>query len=390
MIRNMSVFSRDMFPVECLMKTPDATQEKRLSVVIKQYESGDEKHIIALFENVFGKTMGKTESEQHWQWEMLGNPIKPVSIMLAWDGKRLISHEGANLLRVLVKGVEHLGLLIFDTMTDPEYKGLGIFTDTAKSLYDCLADKGYQFVYGFPNANVVQARVKKLDWVIISPTPVYVCPIDVGPFIRQKTRNAFLGCLTSKISKPLLRVTRNFISKNYKNNIEIRRMEKIGVWADELWLKCREQHKLWVIRDYKYLSWRYNLRPESEYQIFTAWLDGKILGYIITTMQSRNEGKVSFILDIMAIMDVKGVIEKLLNAVISMCMENDISIISAMLMPASVYRKAFHKFFFIPIPERLFPQKIHFGARLLGSKISKELFYNPESWHISWGDTDLF
>lgn len=39
--------------------------------------------------------------------------------------------------------------------------------------------------------------------------------------------------------------------------------------------------------------------------------------------------------------------------------------------------------------QRLFPQEIHFGGRHLNNKISPEIFQNPPSWHISWGDTDL-
>lgn len=43
-------------------------QKNNFTFVIKPYERGDEKHIIPLFEKVFSKTMGKTESERHWQW----------------------------------------------------------------------------------------------------------------------------------------------------------------------------------------------------------------------------------------------------------------------------------------------------------------------------------
>lgn len=355
---------------------------------IREYVDGDEKDIIPLFEKVFGRPMGKTESEQHWRWEFLGNPVKPISIMLAWDGDRLISQEAANLLRVSVNGAEHLGLLIFDSMTDPEYKGLGIFTETAKSLYKCQAEKGYEFVYGFPNANVVQARIKKLDWDIISPMPIHIRPIDVGPFVKNKTRNALLGTLASKVSKPLLGFPHNLISIP-DNSIEIHQLKKFDKWADELWLRCCDQHKLWVIRDFKYLSWRYDMRPESQYNLFTAWVNNEIVGYVITTSQIRNEGKVCFILDILADINVNGAIEALLKNVINSSIKNNDALISAVLMPVSVYRSAFHKFFFIPLPKRLFPQEIHFGGRQLNNKISPEIFQNPASWHISWGDTDL-
>jgi len=365
----------------------NATQKNNLSIVKKPYEKGDEKHIIALFEKVFGKTMGKTESEQHWRWEILGNPVKPVSTMLAWHGQRLIAQYAVNPIEFWIQGKEFTAALSLDTMTDGDYGGKGIFQQTAKLLYSEITERGISFIYGFPNSKSVRGFLKYLDWQIIVPPPILIRPLDIGPLVKNKTKSARLGILASKISKPVLGTMHRFMSDN--SNISIRKENSFDVWADELWQKCRDQHKLWIVRDYKYLSWRYDIRPESQYSLFTAWLHDKIMGYIITTSQNRNEGRVSFILDIVAVMDVNGVVEKLLNAVINMCIENNDALISAMVMPASVYRKAFNKFFFIPLPKRLFPQEINFGGRLLNNKISKELFYNPASWYISWGDTDL-
>jgi len=163
------------------------------SFEIRSYRPGDEVAICSLFERVFGKPMGKTESLRHWQWEFLENPVKPISIMLAWDGDCLVGQEAANLLRVYSTDQEHLSLLIFDTMTDPAYEGLGIFTATAKKFYKELSEQGYQFVFGFPNANVIHARTKKLNWKIIYPTPIYVRPLDVGLFISKKPKVTFLA-----------------------------------------------------------------------------------------------------------------------------------------------------------------------------------------------------
>lgn len=273
-------------------------------------------------------------------------------------------------------------------MTDPEYRDLGIFTETAKSLYKILSNKGCDFVYGFPNANLIQARINKLEWSVISPTPIHISPIDIGPLVKDKTHNVLLGSLASKVSKPLLRLLRNYRSMPY-NNIEIRLLQKFDKWADELWARCRDQHKLWVIRDFTYLSWRYDMRPESQYNLFTAWTNNEIVGYVITTSQIRSEGRVSFILDILADINVNGTVEALLKAVINSSIKNNDTVIFAMLMPASAYRSAFSKFLFFPLPQRLFPQEIYFGGRQLNNKISPKIFHNPASWYISWGDTDL-
>lgn len=355
---------------------------------IKPYQDNDEVHIIPLFEKVFRRAMGKTESAEHWRWEFLENPVKPMTTMLAWDGERLVSQEAANLLRFVVDGRDYLGALIFDSMTDPEYAGRGIFTETAKALYKYQKKKSCEFVYGFPNANVIQARIKKLGWNIISKMPIYVRPIDVGTLVRKKTGSALLEIIASKISSSFSTFMHNRTSiLNHK--IEIRKDGHFDKWADDLWSRCFKQHKLWVVRDYKYLSWRYDMRPESQYNLFTAWLNNDIVGYIITTSQIRNEGKICFILDVMVDANVAGAAEVLLKSVVDFSMHDNDAMISALLMPASIYRSAFKKFFFVPLPQKLFPQEIYFGGCQLNHGIGPEIFKNPTSWHISWGDTDL-
>jgi hypothetical protein len=357
---------------------------------IKPYQDGDEDNIIPLFEKVYGRLMGKTESYQHWRWEFLENPVKPVSIMLAWHRQRLIGHYAVNPLRAWVLGQELLVSLSLDTMTDKDYEKKGIFSNTAKCLYDQIVSNGVSFVFGFPNAQSIGGFLKRLGWHILSPVAIYICPLDVGPFMKSKTKSDYLGLAASKISRPTLRILVKYASKKYYNdNIEVRKEDKFGSWSDELWLRCRNQHALWIVRDLKYLSWRYDMRPESNNEIFTAWFNSNIAGYVITTSQTRNEGRVSFILDMLADVNVNGTIEALLKAVINSSIKNNDAMISALLMPDSLYRSVFKKFSFFPLPKRLFPHEIYFGGRLLNNNISTEIFYNPASWHISWGDTDL-
>jgi len=104
------------------------------SFEIRAYNPGDENAICALFERVFGKPMGKTESLRHWRWEFLGNPAKTIAIKLAWDGNRLIGQEAANILRIYSQGKEYLALLIFDTMTDPDYQVWGFLRKQQNSF----------------------------------------------------------------------------------------------------------------------------------------------------------------------------------------------------------------------------------------------------------------
>ncbi len=357
---------------------------------MREYVNGDERDIVPLFEKVYGRKMGRTENHRHWRWEFLQNPVKPVSIMLTWHEKRLVGQYAVNPLRVWAGDKELLIALSLDTMTDQDYEKRGIFSGAAKALYDQLAAKGFSFVFGFPNSKSVNGFLKQLGWHIISPAAVHVYPLDAGPVIRIKTKSECLGTAARRISRPALRILGKHVSRKCRaGEVEILREHEFGSWCDELWLRCRTQHALWTVRDFKYLSWRYNMRPEGNYEIFTARSDGRIAGYVITAMQARREGLICFILDILADTGREGVTEALLGSVMSSAMEKDAAMISTLLMPGSVYRSAFRRLCFIPLPQKLFPKEIYFGGRQFDDRLSPQVFQSPTSWHISWGDTDL-
>jgi len=115
--------------------TDKKTENQNKSFKLRGYKPGDENTICALFEKVFGKPMGKTESIRHWQWEFLENPVKGLFVKLAWDKERLVGQYTASPLRVCADGKEIIAALSHDTMTDPQYEGLGIFRNIAEALY---------------------------------------------------------------------------------------------------------------------------------------------------------------------------------------------------------------------------------------------------------------
>ena len=91
-----------------LLMAENLIENTSKSFEIRSYNAGDENAICALFESVFDRPMGATESIRHWQWEFLENPVKPVAIMLAWQGGKLIGHYVVNSLRAWVQDKEFL------------------------------------------------------------------------------------------------------------------------------------------------------------------------------------------------------------------------------------------------------------------------------------------
>lgn len=123
-------------------------------------QPGDEQAITKLFELTFGKPM----SLDFWRWRFTQHPSGGPLVMLGFAGDELVSHYAASQAPLSVAGEVIPAGLSMTTMTHPAYRGRGLFEKTAKALYEILPAKDIRAVYGFPNNNVHQLRISKLNW----------------------------------------------------------------------------------------------------------------------------------------------------------------------------------------------------------------------------------
>ncbi len=66
-----------------------------------------------------------------------------------------------------------------DTMTDVDYRGMGLFKKLAVDCYNNAKYDGVEFVYGFPNDQSAPGFFKSLGWKPIAEVPFFVKPINV-------------------------------------------------------------------------------------------------------------------------------------------------------------------------------------------------------------------
>ncbi len=360
-------------------------ENAKRSFELRAYQPGNEHAICALFEKVFGKPMGKTESIRHWQWEFLQNPIGGLFIKLAWDGDKLVGQYAASPVKMYANGCNIIAALSHDTMTDPHYNGLGIFRTTAEAVYKEQANAGQSFIYGFPNRNSIHGFIKYLQWHKIIPVPVYIRPIRLT---KNLSRRIFQRADNSLADRDDIfdKATSLLIDKSGKYELHIE-ME-FGDWVDDLWMRCRKQHSLWVVRDKAYLNWRYVTKPENKYHIVSVWQGVQPVGYVVLACANMNFGKAMFIMDFMVDLDFNHAADLLIRYVVNAAKKNECALASVLLTPGSKYLPIFRKKLFLPLPERLFPQPLYFGARCFDPSINK-LVNDPKAWSISWGDNDV-
>jgi len=343
--------------------------------------------ICRLFEAVFGKPMGKTESHKHFQWEYLENPAGRAVIFVAKNDDGQISSAYA-VLPIKIKAMTDVvyGSLSFDTMTHPYYRGQGLFPKQARETYTYLANNHNVFTYGFPNKNSEMIFIDKLEWFNICDFPLIIKIINFEPLL--------LKYLTNKILSRYLGLTFNYISNlifsNKIGHIEdliIAETKGFDAEFDKFWNLNRSLFQICVERNSTYLKWRYS-RPEENYIILKMKQNDAMVGYAVLKIEDRFNLRTGFILDFVVTPDKK-YMDALLASITDRFRQEAVALISALMMRHTPYAPLFGRNGFFRLPPRLHPQEINFGARINIDNEKYEGIRNPHNWFITWGDTDL-
>jgi GNAT superfamily N-acetyltransferase len=352
----------------------------------RPYRPGDEREIQDLFRFVFGKEMGKTESERHWEWEFKENPSGPGEILLAVDQDRIVGHYAVIPQRFKVKGRRVMGTLSLDTMVHPDYQGQRIFTRLALALYDDIGGKGMPLTYGFPNKNSIHGIVNKLRWEEIAVLPVLQKTIDSKRVISRVTGSRLAGRAGSLLMG----------SKRIKDRPppegEGWRIEEIASFGrefDEIFKRGAAGMDVVLVRDSQYLDWRFIRKPENDYECFAIYGPKGLYGYIAFKIEEKFDFNSAFVMDYFSAGDEPALDGRLIAWGTDYLSYRGVDIIVVAMFPHTPYYRLFRKRGYFRIPRRLFPKDIYFCARKNSGEIDFDLIRNKRSWYLTWGDTDV-
>lgn len=220
-------------------------------IEVRPYRPGDEAGILELFNQVFGEDDPKyaERSLAHWRWEFLDNPAG-TQVVLGIDGDgRVIGQYACLPARVWLKDREVCCGQGIDSVVHQDYRrGLkreGAFLKIARYYFDHYGvPEVNAFGYGLPNKKAYRIGVRMLDY--------------------------------KPIAEPVLTVARNLF--NFKDDAEVGRggdtrgriveVSRFDAQVDALWARLQPGMPLAIIRNARYLNWRYADCKIARYRMF--------------------------------------------------------------------------------------------------------------------------
>ena len=315
-----------------------------MSLEIRPYAPGDERAILELFLAAFGQPM----SEEYWRWRFLRNPAAPDApvIHLMWDGPTLAGHYAVSPVRMSIGGATVLGALSMTTMTHPDYRGRGIFTQLAESVYAELTAAGYALVYGFPNEASHFGFVRQLGW-----SDVYQIP------------------LLSTSIRPV------------KADGDEQRIDRVSDEDAMLFSAGVDGSRARVLREAAYLNWRYVDQPGRDYALFVS--RGTSAGAAVCKIYRSDAGAQCDVTEMAA--ENTATVLVLLRGIGEFAKENGADRINAWADWSSDT--------FAPLERFGFQHKAPitwFGFRALADGSLQDRLAALRSWHLSMGDSDVY
>ena len=211
-------------------------------ITIRPYQPGDEASLLKGHNQIFPE-----RSLAHWQWKFGNNPTGQIHTMVA-------DHEQVGIVGAYVTLPVHAAIegqrriigQCVDLWVHPEHRSFGprpgLFVNLALAHYEAWSGKGElqnSFHHGWPIAT----------WRIGQKYLQYEMVRDWDFLFREMTPGGFAPRATSA-------------------EVVVRRVPRFDQDVDALWSTFATETQLAVIRDQRYLNWRYADAHDASYELY--------------------------------------------------------------------------------------------------------------------------
>lgn len=352
--------------------------------IVREYREGDKEGIFALKQAVDKASF----DEQQWNWKFENGPIRAAKIFVATSDDMIVGLRVFIIERLKIMSEFWTTALGVDIMVHPDFRHYGIAAKVAQEAFSRMSEEGIHILIGFPNeaAYRVYSR-RRSHWRHVCSIPLLAKPLNIDSIFSKYIKNIFLqnlGKLPARI------IYRTFLRERLHkaNDLIPKRVYSFDNRFDDFWQEASRGYNIGLIRDKKFLNWRFIDKPGGEYVSFSTEKKGKILGYIVLKNAEMFNLSLGLIVDMLALTQ-DNVIDSLIAKAIEHFKDQKVDVVGCLMLNHTPYFRALKRAGFIVVPKALSHKEFYFGVQVKPSTISDKIINNPTNWFLTWGDTDL-
>lgn len=135
-----------------------------MNFTFRKYQPQDREQILHLMDNLWPFTAEEKEKYFHWKFEQNPYTQSPMGFV-ALDGNRIVSFRGCMVQPLIFKGESFLAATLGDSVTDPNYRRMGLLTNITKFLTSELnKDKEFKVCLNSSSGGPTYYGLLKLGW----------------------------------------------------------------------------------------------------------------------------------------------------------------------------------------------------------------------------------
>ena len=219
---------------------------------LREFSPGDETSILETFNLVFrgARSTKPARTLRTWRWAFLENP-GGWRIWLALSEGQVVAQSAGLGYRLRLAGRDDFASQSVDSMVHPAHrrglKNPGLFVRTVQRYVAAYGGERDAFFFGWPNRSARRLGSSRLGYRLIR-------------------HDRLLGLELEGDAEPMPE--------------GVHQVERLDARAGELWERCAAQWGASVVRDERFLRWRFSRAPHRRYELLAVrGEDGATCGY---------------------------------------------------------------------------------------------------------------
>ena len=287
---------------------------------VRPYNYGDEEKIVELLELSFNGwpkfNLSHTPLE-HWRWKYLDNPVNMTIIAVVELDGRIIGcwHRIPQKIK-FGETVTFAGQGV-DVAVHPDFQGRGISSKLREKTFDISMNIDVPMSIGINDHPVLRKSAIKRGAKDIATLLGMMKIDDVDlHFDMMRYEYYFLKKYSYYMFKMINKIEKLKVFHKYEpvQDFYIGDIDKFDARIDDFWCEIEKEFDFIVLKNSKYLNWRYCDPRGGEYVVKQAVYNDRVLGYCVLRLNERIENyPLGYIVDLLVLPQRLDVTEALIK-----------------------------------------------------------------------------
>lgn len=315
----------------------------------------------------------RDKSPAYYRWMYFDNPAGPAFGCLARHGGRIVASFAVAPKVVQVGGRRRLLGKTMDMFTAPDYQGLGLMGRCAERVFADARAAGVEGWYVTPSPNSYPIFTGRWGY-----------REDFGLLFRARVldASAVVAALRPALAPALRRLARLSRGRRARpprlpSGWTAEPVTSLGPEVDALWGAVGPGHRVAVVRDVAYLTWRYLDHPD-DYALVALRKHGVLRALVVLKTTRRHGVRVCEVVDLVAPARDARIVRLLLRVAVAHARREACAVVEAWSIPGTW------------LDGRLVRAGLAFPrARLpflLSPDLADPLLADPDAWLLTQGD----